>query len=64
MPKPSAVKSRQYRVSGQPSQVAGAVIPGNPQHSWRDDVEKALKWFGLEKSLIIALGAILALVGR
>jgi hypothetical protein len=32
------VRSRQSRVSGQPSQVAGALIPDNTQHSWRDDV--------------------------
>ena len=38
MPKLPIVKSRQSRVSGQPSQVAGALIPDNTQHSWRDDV--------------------------
>lgn len=38
MPKLPVVKSRQSRVSGQPSQVAGALIPDNTQHSWRDDV--------------------------
>lgn len=43
MPKLPVVKSRQSRVSGQPSQVAGALIPDNTQHSWRDDVGKVLK---------------------
>ena len=43
MPKLSVVKSRQSRVSGQPSQAAGALIPDNTQHSWRDDVGKVLK---------------------
>lgn len=38
MPKPPILKSRQSRVSGQPSQVAGDLIPDNTQHSWRDDV--------------------------
>jgi hypothetical protein len=38
MPKLPVVKSRQSRVSGQPSQVAGALIPDNTQHFWRDDV--------------------------
>jgi len=38
MPMLPVVKSRQSRVSGQPSQVAGALIPDNTQHSWRDDV--------------------------
>ncbi len=38
MPKLSVIKSRQSRASGQPSQVAGAFIPDNTQHSWRDDV--------------------------
>jgi hypothetical protein len=41
MPKLPVVKSRQSRVSGQPSQVAGALIPDNTQHPWRDDVGKA-----------------------
>ena len=69
MPKLQVVKSRQSRVSGQPSQVAGALIPDNTQHSWRDDVGMALKvwlrdefdpwywWLG-EK------GEILAIVGN
>ena len=43
MPKLPVVRSRQSRVSGQPSQVAGALIPDNAQHSWRDDVGKVLK---------------------
>ena len=43
MPKLPAVKSRQSRVSGQPSQAAGASIPDNTQHSWRDDVGKVLE---------------------
>lgn len=43
MPNLPVVKSRQSRVSGQPSQVAGALIPDNTQHSWRDDVGKVLK---------------------
>jgi hypothetical protein len=43
MPKLPVVKSRQSRVSGQPSQVAGALIPDNTQHSWRDDVGEVLK---------------------
>jgi hypothetical protein len=38
MPKLSDVRSRQSRVNGQTSQVAGALIPDNTQHSWRDDV--------------------------
>ena len=38
MPKLPVVRSRKSRVSGQPSQVAGALIPDNTQHSWRDDV--------------------------
>ncbi len=38
MPLLLVVRSRQSRVSGQPSQVAGALIPDNTQHSWRDDV--------------------------
>ena len=41
MPKLPVVKSRQSRVSGQPSQVAGTLIPDNTQHSWRDDVGKS-----------------------
>jgi len=41
MPKLPVVKSRQSRVSGQPSQVAGALIPDNTQHPWRDDVGEA-----------------------
>ena len=45
MPKLPVVKSRQSRVSGQPSQVAGALIPDNTQHSWRDDVGKRLAIF-------------------
>ena len=40
MPKLQVIKSRKSRVSGQPSQVAGALIPDNTQHSWRDDVGK------------------------
>jgi len=40
MPKLPVVRSRQSSVSGQPSQVAGALIPDNTQHSWRDDVGK------------------------
>jgi hypothetical protein len=43
MPKLPVVKSRQSRVSGQPSQVAGALIPDNTQHSWRDDAGKVLQ---------------------
>ena len=43
MPKLPVVRSRQSRVSGQPSQVAGALIPDNTQHSWWDDVGKVLK---------------------
>ena len=43
MPTLPVVKSRQSRVSGQPSQVAGALIPDNTQHSWRDDVGKVSK---------------------
>lgn len=43
MPKLPAVRSRQSCVSGQPSQVAGASIPDNTQHSWRDDVGMVLK---------------------
>ena len=42
MPKLPVVRSRQSRVSGHPSQVAGALIPDNTQHSWRDDAGKAL----------------------
>lgn len=38
MPKLPAMGSRQSRVSGQPSQVAGALIPDNTQHSRRGDV--------------------------
>ena len=38
MPKLLVVKSRQSRVSGQPSQAAVALIPDNTKHSWRDDV--------------------------
>jgi hypothetical protein len=38
MPKLPVVRSRKSRVSGQPSQVAGALIPDNTQHFWRDDV--------------------------
>lgn len=44
MPKLPVVKSRQSRVSGQPSQVAGALIPDNTQHSWRDDVREILEY--------------------
>ena len=54
MPKLPVVRSRQSRVSGQPSQVAGALIPDNTQHSWRDDVGKVLR-VSLERSLIMAL---------
>ena len=46
MPKLPVVKSRQSRVSGQPSQVAGALIPDNTQHSWRDDVGITLQSMG------------------
>ena len=57
MPKLLAVRSRQSRVSGQPSQVAGALIPDNTQHSWRDDVGKVSKvWLRDE--------FVMALVGR
>jgi len=67
MPKLSVVKSRQSRVSGQPSQVAGALIPDNTQHSWRDDVGKVLKvlasrgvrswhWWAGEMDAILAMG--------
>lgn len=31
------VESRQSRVSGQPSQAAGALIPDNTQQQWRDE---------------------------
>jgi len=34
-PKLPVVRSRKSRVSGQPSQVAGALIPDNTQHPWR-----------------------------
>ncbi|CAI8705570.1 conserved hypothetical protein [Pseudomonas marginalis] len=37
MPKLPAVRSRQSRVSGQTSQVAGALIPDNTQQPWRDE---------------------------
>jgi hypothetical protein len=47
VPKLPVVKSRQSRVSGQPSQVAGALIPGNTQHPWRDDVGKVLRVLAL-----------------
>lgn len=43
MPKLLAVRSRLSRVSGHPSQAAGALIPDNTQHSWRDDVGMVLK---------------------
>jgi len=66
MPKLPVVKSRQSRVSGQPSQVAGALIPDNTQHSWRDDVGKVLKvlasrgvrswhWWANEVAAILAM---------
>jgi len=66
MPKLPVVKSRQSRVSGQPSQVAGALIPDNTQHSWRDDVGKVLKvlasrgvrswrWWADEMGAILAM---------
>jgi len=55
MPKLPAVKSRQSRVSGQPSQAAGALIPDNTQHSWRDDVGEGFRSFGFERSSIMAL---------
>ncbi len=45
MPKLPVVKSRQSRVSGQPSQAAGALIPDNTQHSWRDDVGKVQRFW-------------------
>jgi hypothetical protein len=66
MPKLPVVKSRQSRVSGRPSQVAGALIPDNTQHSWRDDVgKKVLKvlasrgvwswhWWAGEMDVILA----------
>ena len=54
MPKLSVVKSRQSRVSGQPSQVARALIPDNTQHSWRDDVGKVLR-VGFERRSIMVL---------
>ncbi|OOW00367.1 hypothetical protein MF4836_00130 [Pseudomonas sp. MF4836] len=38
MPKLPVVRSRKSRVSGQPSQVAGALIPDNTQLFWRDEV--------------------------
>jgi len=38
MPLLPVVRSRQSRVRGHSSQVAGALIPDNTQHSWRDDV--------------------------
>jgi hypothetical protein len=67
MPKLPVVKSRQSRVSGQPSPVAGALIPDNTQHSWRDDVGKVLKilasrgvrswqWWEGEMDAILATG--------
>ncbi len=43
MPMLPVVRSRQSRVSGQPSQVAGALIPDNTQLPWRDDVGKVLR---------------------
>jgi hypothetical protein len=43
MPKLPVVRSRQSRFKGQPSQAAGALIPDNTQHSWRDDVGKVLQ---------------------
>lgn len=66
MPKLTVVKSRQSRVSGQPSQVAGALIPDNTQHSWRDDVGTVLKvlasrgllswhWWAGEMDAILAM---------
>ena len=55
MPMLPVVMSRQSRVSGQPPQVAGALIPDNTQHSWRDDVGRALKVQIRERSLIMAL---------
>lgn len=54
MPKLPVVKSRQSRVSGQPSQVAGALIPDNTKHSWRDDVGEVLT-FTFEWSLVTFL---------
>lgn len=54
MPKLPVVRSRKSRVSGQPSQVAGALIPDSTQHSWRDDVGKFQR-FGFGRSLIMAL---------
>ncbi|OOW04516.1 hypothetical protein MF6394_07720 [Pseudomonas sp. MF6394] len=37
MPKLPVVRSRQSRVRGQPSQVAGALTPDNTQQPWRDE---------------------------
>jgi hypothetical protein len=54
MPKLPVVRSRKSRVSGHPSQVAGALIPDNTQHPWRDDVGMVLR-VGFERSLIMAL---------
>lgn len=69
MPKLPVVKSRQSRVSGQPSQVAGALIPDNTQHSWRDDVGKVLKVLasrgvGSCHWSVNVMGAILAMGGN
>ena len=57
MPKLPVVRSRQSRVSGQPSQVAGALISDNTQHPWRDDVGKVLR-------VCFERSSIMALVGR
>jgi hypothetical protein len=43
MPMLPAVRSRKSPVSGQPSQVAGVLIPDNTQHFWRDDVGRGLQ---------------------
>ena len=50
MPKLPVVRSRQSRVSGQPSQVAGALIPDNTQHPWRDDVWGKFQLSGFKRN--------------
>jgi len=52
MPMLPDVRSRQCRVRGQNPQAAGALIPDNTQHSWRDDVGRGTgpiyrgRWYG------------------
>jgi hypothetical protein len=55
MPKLAVVKSRQSRVSGQPSQVAGALIPDNTQQPWWDDVGITLQSMGSERNKAMPL---------